>query len=156
MKDLNTSSMEFQIISKQFEEMSNHEIYEVLRLRAEVFVVEQKCVYQDLDRLDECSVHLMGLLANELVSYLRITPPGTRFKEASFGRVVTAKAFREKGYSSKLLSNGFQLVDSLYQSKSVRISAQVYLEGYYGSFGFKRVSDVYLEDGIEHVEMLIE
>ena len=124
-----------------------------MQLRTEVFVVEQDCPYQDLDGLDEVGTHLWLEEDNEVVSYLRINPPETRFDEVSFGRIVTKQSARKKGLSEAIILKSLEIViqENL---GPVRISAQSYLENYYSKFGFVKCSDEYLEDNIPHVEML--
>ena len=141
------------IAAKTFYELSNQELYQILRLRSEVFVVEQDCPYQDLDGLDEVGTHLWLEEDNEVVSYLRINPPKTRFDEVSFGRIVTKQSARKKGLSEAIILKSLEIVEKEGLGP-VRISAQSYLEKYYAKFGFVKCSDEYLEDNIPHIEML--
>lgn len=128
------------------------------RARQEVFVVEQNCPYLDADDYDAMAHHLCGwdaaAAAPTLLAYLRITPPGSKFAEASLGRVITTAAGRGQGLGKELLSRGVEMAGQLYHGQPLRISAQQYLERFYQGFGFVTVSPVYLEDGIPHVAML--
>ena len=139
---------------KTFSELGPFEVYHILQLRSEVFVVEQNCVFLDMDDLDQKSFHLMGSFENKLVAYARILPPGIVYTEPSIGRVVTAPSARKKGLGKLLMEQAIKLVYELYGNTSIKIGAQYYLKEFYSSFGFYRISDVYLEDGIEHIYML--
>lgn len=138
---------------KTFAELSNLELYEILRARAEVFVVEQNCVYQDCDGHDLHSRHLLGRVNGELAAYLRVVPPGRKYPEASFGRVITVPAFRGKSLGKALIAEALRRLDAE-GAGSLRISAQAYLERFYEGFGFARTGSEYLEDNIPHVEMV--
>ncbi|MBP7252169.1 MAG: GNAT family N-acetyltransferase [Alphaproteobacteria bacterium] len=128
------------------------------RARQEVFIVEQNCPYLDADDYDAGAHHLCGWLvpsdAPKILAYLRITPPGSKFAEASLGRVITTAAGRGQGLGKELLRHGLAAANSLYPGQPTRISAQYYLEQFYQSFGFVTVSPIYQEDGIPHVAML--
>ena len=141
------------VIIKKFHNLDKLELYKIMQLRIEVFVVEQDCPYQDLDGLDELGTHLWLEEDNEIMSYLRINPPETRFDEVSFGRIVTKKSVRKKGLSEAIILKSLEIVEQE-NLGPVRISAQSYLENYYSKFGFVKCSDEYLEDNIPHVEML--
>lgn len=140
---------------KKFDELSLQELYDLLRLRQEVFVVGQGCAYLDADGLDQKSHHLLGYLDNDLVAYLRVMPPGLRFKETAIGRVAVGPKHRGKGFGKDLTEEALKRITAM-KTKPVRISAQKYLEKFYGDFGFKTVSKDYLEDNIPHVEMFLE
>ncbi len=139
---------------KSFSELNNYELYAILKLRAKVFVVEQDCVFQDMDDKDQKSLHLMGFENDELVAYSRLLPSGVSYKEASIGRVVTDPDYRRKGLGKELMQNSITKLFEHYGQQPVRIGAQCYLNDFYQSFGFVNSSDEYLEDGIPHVEML--
>lgn len=141
---------------RPFEELSLIELYEILKLRSEIFVVEQTCVYNDLDGLDREAMHFMVYEEQQLAAYLRVLKPGTRFSEASIGRVATHRAFRRRGISSQLMKTAMNYIQNTMAAPSISISAQSYLQQFYESLGFRVVSDEYLEDGIPHVEMNIE
>lgn len=143
---------------KRFSELTLEELYSVLALRQQVFVVEQKSIYQDADGYDRGSHHLLGQQSGPgeptLAAYLRVLPPGLKYSEASLGRVVTAPDARRHGYGKVLVEQGLAFIDANYPGVSVRIGAQHYLQRFYEGFGFKRSSDVYDEDGIPHIDML--
>ena len=139
---------------KRFNELSTHELYVILQLRSEVFVVEQDCVYQDLDNKDQNAYHVLGVLDNEIVAYARIFKPGDYFLESSIGRIVVKKEFRKFQYGYKLVENYIQFIENNLQQNTILISAQSYLTKFYNSLGFIRVGEEYLEDGIPHIKML--
>jgi ElaA protein len=140
---------------KLFDALTPHELYAVLQLRNEVFVVEQHCVFQDADNKDQASIHVMGWQGNRLIAYTRLVPPGKAYAEASIGRVVTAPAARKSGIGRELMLRSLQLLYQLFGDVPVRIGAQFYLRNFYASLGFRETGDIYLEDGIQHIEMLI-
>ncbi|NIG52933.1 GNAT family N-acetyltransferase [Chitinophaga sp. Cy-1792] len=141
--------------TKKFEELSTTELYAILHLRSEIFVVEQNCPYQDLDYSDQKALHLMGYdEEGRLAAYTRLFDKGIKFKEASIGRVVTAAFARGKGAGRSLMEESIHQVYKHFGTQPIRIGAQQYLEKFYGSLGFTTVSDMYLEDNIPHVEML--
>lgn len=140
---------------KPFPALTLEELYRVLALRQQVFVVEQKSIYQDVDGYDRVAHHLLGTTgAGELGAYLRVLPPGLKFPEASLGRVVTRPEVRRLGQGKELVARGLAFIEEHHRGSRVRISAQLYLQRFYEGFGFRAVSDVYDEDGIPHVEML--
>ncbi|MBR8537878.1 GNAT family N-acetyltransferase [Carboxylicivirga sediminis] len=141
---------------KPFKELSLIELYKILQLRAEIFVVEQNCVYNDLDSNDEQAYHLMAFNNNDMVGYARILPPGSRFKEASIGRLVVHKDFRFKGLARQLMTTAADWVFEQWEVKCIQISAQKYLKAFYGSLGYQIISDEYLEDGIPHLKMELQ
>jgi len=141
---------------KKFEELSTTELYEILRLRAEVFVVEQNCPYQDMDGKDFKSFHLLGYNENkELLSYTRILPAGISYKEVSIGRVVTSPKARGTGAGKELMNESIKCIEKLFGNVPIRIGAQCYLIKFYSGFGFEIASEEYLEDNISHIEMLL-
>lgn len=144
-------------VLKSFSELTTSELYTLLQLRSEVFVVEQTCIYQDIDNKDLKCHHLMGLdETGKLVAYARIVPPGISFEEASIGRVLTAFAVRKKKYGIELLAKSIEATRKLYPNQNIRIGAQTYLIRFYNSFGFVEQGEPYDEDGIEHIEMLLK
>jgi ElaA protein len=145
--------MHIQWILKKFDELMPHQLYAVLQLRNEVFVVEQNCVFQDADDKDQESFHLMGFLNNKLVAYTRLVPPGVIYPDMSIGRVITAGSVRRTGAGRELMMQSINSCYQLFGNGSIRIGAQLYLKNFYESFGFRQISDVYLEDGIEHIYM---
>ncbi len=139
---------------KNFASLSPDELYDIISLRERVFVVEQNCVYLDCDGIDRNSWHLSGYAGGSLAAYLRVVMPGIKYKEHALGRVVTAPEARGSGYGKDLTREALARVHAQFGASPIRISAQAYLEKFYGSFGFTRQSEEYLEDGIPHIEML--
>lgn len=139
-----------------FAELTLDDLYDLLALRAAVFVVEQECPYQDLDGLDRPALHLLGRREGALLAYARLHPPGVRFPAASVGRIVTAPAVRRTGLGRALMRQALGQVDARWAPVGVEIGAQRYLERFYGGFGFRTVGEPYDEDGIEHVWMVRE
>jgi ElaA protein len=148
-------------VLKKFDELSVQELYALLQLRNQVFAIEQNCVYPDLDNRDQPSHHLMGwsegLLTEQdgkLIAYTRIIPPGIVYPEPSIGRVVTSASVRGTGIGKELMERSILETYKLYGKTPVRIGAQLYLQRFYSALGFLQTSAIYLEDGIEHIEML--
>ena len=141
-----------------FDELSREEIYEILKIRQAIFIVEQNCAYQDADDLDQESWHLMGwrkdVSRNILLAYLRIVFPGKKYPEPSIGRVLITPIARGKNFGKILTQEALCKIESEYPNTAIRISAQRYLEKFYSQFGFKSVSEPYDEDGIPHIQML--
>lgn len=136
-----------------FDELSVHELYAIIRLRNEVFVVEQNCVFQDADNYDQGCYHLAGWDNTNLVAYARLVPPGLIYTEMSIGRVITSPAYRGVGAGKQLLQNAILNCTLIFGKKPIKIGAQLYLKKLYESFDFQQIGDVYLEDGIEHIHM---
>jgi ElaA protein len=131
-------------------------VYDLLRLRSDVFVVEQQCVFLDADGHDHDSWHLLGRDdAGALVAYLRVVDPGIKYPEPSIGRVVTQKRLRRTGLGRALMIEGIARTQARWPSDPIRIGAQLHLEGFYKSLGFFRAGLPYLEDGIDHIEMVL-
>jgi ElaA protein len=140
---------------RSWAELGTGELYEILTVRARVFIVEQNCPYLDLDGYDRSSWHLWTAGAGGAVlAYLRVLPPGLKYEEPSLGRVVTAPEARRSGLGRQLIAEGLRRCDALFGPRPNRIGAQLYLERFYGEFGFVRASDEYDEDGIPHIEMV--
>lgn len=137
----------------EFEKLSNAELYDLLRLRSAVFVVEQDCVFLDTDGLDAQSMHLLGKVDGELVAYARLLPGRLKYEGVSIGRVVTSTAVRRAGHGRQLMAEAVARCRQLWPDQPIIISAQQYLEKFYQGFGFKTVSAPYLEDDIYHLEM---
>lgn len=137
-----------------FEELSLHELYKVLQLRSEVFVVEQDCVYQDIDGKDQKALHVLGLDAGELVAYTRIFPPGFYFEEAAIGRVVVQENHRKNSYGHEILKASIKGIEEKFHTGKIKLSAQTYLTKFYESHGFQQIGKGYLEDGIPHIAMI--
>lgn len=142
------------ILIKNFEQLSLHELYDLLQLRAEVFVVEQDCVYQDIDGKDEKALHVLGYRNDQLVAYTRIFPPGIYFKEAAIGRVVVKSSSRKNELGHKILKASIKAIEDHFETKTIKLSAQTYLMKFYESHGFKAIGEGYLEDGIPHIAMI--
>jgi len=144
-------------VLKSFKQLDVDELFELLKLRVDVFVVEQNCPYPEIDEKDRHAdtLHLFGTKKNgELAAYLRILPPGLSFKEASFGRVVVTAQERKQGISNTMVKKALEIIENRRPEKNIRIGAQVYLKQFYESHGFQCVSGEYFEDGIAHIDML--
>ncbi len=140
---------------KHFTELSNFELYKILQLRSEVFIVEQNCVYQDLDDKDLKAYHYSGWQDENIVAYTRLLDKGISYDDAaSIGRVVTAQSVRGKNIGKQLMRNSMEEIYRLFGKVPIRISAQLYLKRFYESLSFVQKSGVYMEDGIEHISML--
>lgn len=146
--------MQIQWICKHFNDLLLTELYAIIRLRNEVFVVEQNCVFQDADNKDQQCFHLMGFINNELVAYTRLLDKGVAYNYASIGRVVTNTNYRNIGAGKLLMQQSIEQCYTLFGQQSIKIGAQLYLKKFYESFGFEQSSDVYDEDGIDHIEMI--
>jgi len=146
---------------KSFAELDTRSLYQVLQLRQDVFVLEQQCLYPDIDNLDSAAYHLLGFnpvdfsQERELVAYLRVVEPARKYAEPSIGRVVTSIDWRRKGIGKQLVQKGLAETKLQFPNENIRISAQRHLSDFYHKFGFQTVSQPYLEDGIPHVEMLL-
>jgi ElaA protein len=121
-----------------------------------VFIVEQNCPYQDLDDKDQKSFHLMGWKGKDLAAYARLLPKGVSYDYISIGRVITSNKYRKSGAGKALMNEAIHQCDVLFGKQPIKIGAQLYLQKFYGALGFNQTSDMYLEDGIEHIEMLRE
>jgi ElaA protein len=139
-----------------FSELGVERLYDILSARQRVFVIEQKCLYLDTDGLDAPSMHLIGREKGQpgIKAYLRVVPPGLRYREHSIGRVLTVPEARKQGVGRLLMIQGLKRIQSSYGDVAIRISAQAYLENFYKAFGFTRTTEPYQEDGIPHVGML--
>ena len=136
---------------KTFHKLTASELYELLRVRSEVFVVEQNCVYQDLDGDDQNSIHLWVTKGERIVALARVCPAGTHMKEISIGRVITTK--RGKGYGKQIMLHAIDAAIEHFDAKCIDIEAQEYARGFYESVGFKQSSDTFMLDGIPHIKM---
>ncbi len=141
-------------VFKKFDALTPHELYAILQLRNEVFVVEQNCVFQDADDKDQSSYHLMGWKNKNLVACSRIIPAGIAYDLfPSIGRVVTSAKVRKTGVGKILMQQSIKKSEKLFGKIPIRIGAQLYLKKFYESYNFRESSDIYLEDGIPHIEM---
>lgn len=136
-----------------FDELTPRKLHDVYRLRVDVFIVEQNCVFQDVDGVDPHCWHLLGYSGDELVAYCRLLPAGVKFREPSIGRVITARSVRGTGMGRVLMAEAMRRAGDLFPGKALRIGAQAHLERFYNEFGFKKSSEPYDEDGILHIEM---
>lgn len=145
-------------IKKEFKALQPDELYAIMQLRAKVFVLEQQCFYQDLDDKDQASIHLMGFVrpSGDLAAYSRIVPPGISFAEPSIGRVITAPEYRGKQLGLELMERSIELTRATYPNQPIRIGAQAHLQHFYGLLGFEAEGEIYDEDGIPHVEMVLK
>lgn len=147
--------MEF--LLKKFDQLTLEELYRILQIRSEVFVVEQDCVYQDLDGRDRSSHHVLGMVEEKIHAYTRIVPPGVSFDQyASIGRVLTTMKVRRGGYGRLLMKQSVAYCKQLYPSHGIKISAQTYLLDFYSGLDFKADGEGYLEDGIPHIGMVYQ
>ena len=141
------------IIIKKFDELTLNELYKIMQLRSQVFVVEQNCIYQDLDDIDKISYHLFIKGNNDMIkAYLRIFEKDTDI--AQIGRVITDEKERKKGYATKLMEKGIQLIKNEMKKDKVYLEGQVYCKDLYLKLGFEIISDEFLEDGIPHYKMI--
>lgn len=140
---------------KKFNELSNDELYNILRLRNSVFIVDQQCVFADIDGEDQLNCHhLFHSTQGQIIAYTRILAPGQIYQEPCLSRVCISPAQRGKGIGKQLLTNAIEETSKLFPERSIRIGAQLYLKSFYESFGFKVDGDIYFEDGIAHVQMI--
>ncbi len=141
--------------TKAFEDLTVDEYFEIIFLRTEIFVVEQNCPYQEVDKKDKKAFHLFGRTQNgQVIAVSRILPQGVSYSEISIGRVAIKKEFRGKGIADEMMTKTFNFIENYYGKQSIRISAQQYLLKFYNKHGFKQVGEMYLEDNIPHVEMV--
>jgi ElaA protein len=145
-----------QWILKPFDDLTPKELYKILQLRNEVFIVEQNCPYQDCDNKDIYAWHLMGMREERLLAYSRLLAPGISYSESSIGRIVSSPSTRKTGMGKKLMLESIEQIRNLFHTDTVRIGAQLYLQKFYESFGFIRDGEIYLEDNIPHIQMLKE
>lgn len=145
-----------QVSVKTFDQLTIDELYQILRLRSEVFVVEQDCVYQDVDNKDQKALHVIGVKNDEIVAYTRIFKPGDYFDNVSIGRVVVRQNQRKYGLGKRIMQASLATIEERFPNKPIEISAQTYLLKFYTELGFNAFGDEYLEDGIPHRRMLKE
>ena len=140
---------------KAFQELTNQELYEILKLRSEVFVVEQNCVFQDMDDKDQKCYHVMLYADDQLVAYSRLVPAGLSYHEMAIGRVITAASVRGQGLGKMVMDLSIDHCRKIFGSGAIRIGAQTYALGFYSSLGFVAEGETFDEDGIEHIEMVL-
>lgn len=144
------------IICKKFNELTLEELYEILKLRSEVFVVEQNCIYNDIDGKDLTSSHIMIKENGKIKAYLRALQPGVSYENASLGRVLVSPDARGKEYAKAIVTKGVEYILNNFNTTKITIGAQEYLKNFYSEIGFKPISEVYDEDGIPHLDMTFE
>jgi ElaA protein len=142
-------------VTKKFDALSVVELYQILRLRSEIFVVEQNCVYQDLDNKDQKALHLFGEYDGKIIAYSRLFKAGDYFDYSSIGRVVVDENYRDKKFGHELIKQGIAEIRNHFNEENITISAQLYLKKFYETHGFIQTSEMYLEDDIPHIEMKI-
>ena len=144
-------------VSKNFQALTTEELYIILALRAEVFVVEQNCPYQDVDGKDLLSIHVLGYIKNQLVAYARVLEQGVSYQEyASIGRIVTSPSIRGKKFGHELVDFSIKVCQKNFPGQPIKISAQAHLEKFYNKHGFKATGEAYLEDDIPHIGMILK
>jgi len=153
LREMKKEKSKMELIKQTMEMFSPLELYKVLKLRIDVFVVEQECPYEEIDNKDIDAKHIYLKDKDHIVAYLRVLPPGLSYKEASIGRVLVNIKYRGKGYGRQIMKEGIECCKSHYTG-NIKISAQAYLEKFYESLGFERISKVYLEDNIPHIDMI--
>ncbi|MCP4052587.1 MAG: GNAT family N-acetyltransferase [Mesoflavibacter sp.] len=141
---------------KTFSQLTTKELYDLLQLRSEVFVVEQDCVYQDIDGKDQIALHVLGFKDEVLVGYTRIFKPGDYFELASIGRVVVKENERKHKYGYDIMDASIKTIKDVFNTTDIKISAQCYLKRFYNNLQFFEVGEQYLEDGIPHIAMIYE
>ena len=139
-----------------YKELSTDQLYKILKLRAEVFVVEQNCAYQDLDNKDDKAIHLIGEINKEIVAYTRIFKKGDYFNNSSIGRVLVRKDYRKKEYGKVIMKKSIEIIKLDPKEEEIELSAQKYLTKFYTDLGFKKKGEEYLEDNIPHVKMTLK
>jgi ElaA protein len=148
----------FQFKIKAFKDLTVDELYAILQLRETVFVVEQNCIYNDIDNIDQACYHLFSedQNAEKIIAYTRLVPANIKFDVPAIGRLISDKNYRGKGLGRALMEKSIEETCRIYNTSVIKISAQTYLLDFYSSLGFKSISETYDEDGIEHVDMVIE
>lgn len=142
------------IVIKSFNELSVEELYNILQLRSEIFVVEQNCVYQDMDDKDQKALHVLGKKNNKIIAYTRIFKSGDYFDVSSIGRVIVAKSERQYGYGYDIMNASINAIKQNFNESKIKLSAQCYLKKFYNNLGFIEVGEEYLEDDIPHICMI--
>ena len=140
---------------QEFEQLTGREVYEMLRLRVAVFVVEQKCAYHEVDGYDYDAVHIFCTDETGVAAYARLLPAGVKYEESSIGRVIVRPDRRGTGLAHTLMEQSVQYINAQWQPRKIRLQAQSHLAGFYGKHGFEIVSDLYEDDGIPHVDMIL-
>lgn len=141
---------------KPFEKLTNDELYALLKLRVDVFVIEQDCPYPELDNYDQQAMHYFLKINEEFAAYVRILPSNSKYEEVSIGRVLVLKRFRRQGYAQQIMQKAIDYVMNEWKETRIKVQGQEYLKDFYSGFGFEQVSESYLEDGIPHIDMIWE
>ena len=144
-------NVKLQLHKKAFKELTADELYELLRVRSEVFVLEQNCVYQDMDGDDQRAIHLWMTDGDKIIALARVCPAGTHMKEISIGRVITTE--RGRGYGKQIMHHAIDAAMEYFDATRIDIEAQEYARGFYENVGFKQSSDIFMLDGIPHIKM---
>ena len=144
-----------EITTKTFKELTKEELYELLSLRCQVFVVEQNCAYQDLDNKDQKALHVIGKKADKIVAYTRVFKPGDYFKNPSIGRVLVEESSRKSSLGKDIMLASMDTIKRRFKNSTIELSAQSYLKKFYRDLGFIENGKEYLEDGIPHIRMLL-
>lgn len=142
-----------QLQLKEFQALSNDELYNIMKARVDVFVVEQECAYEEIDNYDQGAMHLFLTIDSHISAYVRILPRATVYNEVSIGRVLVTKSYRGKGYAKLVMEKAIQFITDEWKENTIKIQAQNYLQKFYSELGFVQISDVYLDDNIPHVDM---
>ncbi|WP_186576681.1 GNAT family N-acetyltransferase [Aquibacillus kalidii] len=140
---------------KSFNELTTEELYKILKARVDVFVVEQACPYPEIDNHDQASYHLYLEDKQEIVAYSRLIPEKNIYDQASIGRVLVSDKYRGQGFAKELMEKSIHIITNQWKVEEIKIHGQEYLRNFYGSLGFKEISEVYLEDNIPHVDMIL-
>ncbi len=141
---------------KSFNDLSVDELYNILKARVDVFVVEQACAYPEIDNYDQQSSHLFLQDDEKLVAYVRILPKKTKYDEVSIGRVLVVKEYRGNGFAEEIMKKAINYIFTDWGEKTIKIQAQQYLNDFYSSLGFEQITDIYLEDDIPHIDMILK
>ncbi|WP_163971749.1 GNAT family N-acetyltransferase [Oceanobacillus halotolerans] len=141
---------------KSFQELTNKELYQLMKARVDVFVVEQECPYPELDNYDQEALHFFAKMDDEIVAIVRLLPADLKFKEASIGRVMVVEKYRGNGYATQIMEKAIKFITEEWEETAIKIQAQEYLKNFYGSLGFEQISESYLEDDIPHIDMIWE
>ncbi|MFC4559946.1 GNAT family N-acetyltransferase [Virgibacillus kekensis] len=141
---------------KTFQELSNEELYALMKIRVEVFVVEQECPYPELDDNDQQAIHYFYEENGRIVANVRILPSGSKYKEVSIGRVLVAKEFRGKGFAKEIMNRAIDFIVNEWNEKKIFLQGQEHLKKFYSDLGFTQISDAYMDDGIPHIDMILE
>lgn len=144
------------VLVKSFDELNLYQLYELLQLRSEIFVVEQDCIYQDIDDKDQKALHVLGIKNNKIIAYTRIFKPSDYFENASIGRVAVKKEERKYGFGKEIMLTSIKAIKEKFYTDKIELSAQVYLKKFYKDLGFLVRGEEYLEDGIPHIKMIKE